>query len=282
MSEKNRWIGVAVMLVTAAGTYFWWQQQEAPEAAAPPVLAVPPPLVAPQPTTRVEAAPPIQHPLEVPAPVRPLPALDESDAALAKPLSDMLGAKSWRDIFVPEAIVRRIVATVDNLPRREAPVKMWPVRPVPGWLATTGSNAELSVAPENARRYATYAAVLRAADMAALAALYREFYPLFQQAYIDLGYPHGYFNDRLIQAIDDLLATPEPAEPLFLVQEKVRYRFADADLDGRSAGQKIMLRIGVEHARSAKKKLSELRQAVALDATPSAPQSTSDKRRLAQ
>ncbi len=98
---------------------------------------------------------------------------------------------------------------------------------------------------------------------AQLVAVYRHFYPLFQQAYVELGYPQGYFNDRLVAAIDDLLATPEPAEPPRLVQQKVIYQFADSDLEGRSAGQKIMLRIGTENARTVKAKLREIRKLVA-------------------
>jgi hypothetical protein len=104
---------------------------------------------------------------------------------------------------------------------------------------------------------------VKALDAQKLAASYRQHYPLFQEAYRDLGYPKGYFNDRLITAIDDLLATPEPKAPLRLVQVKVRYQFADPDLEHRSAGQKIMLRIGVENARVVKAKLREFRAAVA-------------------
>ena len=88
-------------------------------------------------------------------------------------------------------------------------------------------------------------------------------YPLFQQSYRDLGYPKGYFNDRLIAAMDDLLATPEPKAPLQLTQDKVLYQFADPDLERRSAGQKVMLRIGTENARAVKAKLREFRAAVA-------------------
>lgn len=255
MNDKKPWMVVAVLLAVAgAGAFFWLRQPLPPE--------VPLPVVAP-PAAPVAAPPPILYPLDAPPPAQPLPSIDASDAPLAQLLAGLLGGKPWRTLFIPEAIIRRVVATVDNLPRQDAPVKLWPVRPAGGWLATAGEGEALSIAPENARRYANYAAVLRAADMAALAALYRDFYPLFQRAYVELGYPQGYFNDRLIVAIDDLLATPEPAALPRLVQEKVRYRFADADLDRRSAGQKILLRIGVEHARLAKQKLAELRRALA-------------------
>ena len=139
---------------------------------------------------------------------------------------------------------------------------MWPVRPTGTVFATTGQEASLAIAPENAKRYTAYLKLAQATDVGALVALYRRYYPLFQQAYVDLGYPQGYFNDRLVAALDDLLATPEPTTPLRLAQPKVRYEYADPDLERRSAGQRIMLRIGVDNARIVKTKLRAIRTAV--------------------
>ena len=63
-------------------------------------------------------------------------------------------------------------------------------------------------------------------------------YPLLQEEYRTLGYPSGEFNDRLIEAIDDLLATPDVAGSIQLVQPKVMYQFANPHLEALSAGQK--------------------------------------------
>ena len=90
---------------------------------------------------------------------------------------------------------------------------------------------------------------MEAVEAKRLVAAYVRLYPLFQTAYQELGYPNGYFNDRLVQAIDDLLAAPDIAAPR-LVQPKVLYEFADADLEERSAGQKIMLRMGQRQRRA--------------------------------
>jgi len=37
-------------------------------------------------------------------------------------------------------------------------------------------------------------------DAKKLVSVYVHLYPLFQQAYVGLGYPDGYFNDRLVQS----------------------------------------------------------------------------------
>jgi hypothetical protein len=101
--------------------------------------------------------------------------------------------------------------------------------------------------------------IVEAVDAKQLVALYVRFYPLFQQAYRDLGYPKGYFNDRLVEVIDHLLAAPEVTGPLRLVQPKVMYKFADPELEALSAGQKILIRVGSENATQLKAKLRAIR-----------------------
>jgi hypothetical protein len=89
---------------------------------------------------------------------------------------------------------------------------------------------------------------------------YVHMYPLFQNAYRELGYPKAYFNDRLILAIDNLLATPDVQGPILLAQPAVYYRYSDSRLEALSAGQKLLLRMGPENAAVIKKKLTELRK----------------------
>lgn len=268
MSETMKWTITGLACAAAVlAAYLWWQQQET--TAVQDVAAMP---RASTPAT--EAAPPatapaaIQHPVPAAAPAEPLPVLDDSDAALAQALAALIGESDWRAWFLPERFVRRVVATVDNLPRPHAPVKTWPLKPVGSWYLTAKAGDSLVAAPENAKRYAAYAALLERLDMRRLAASYLRFYPLFQLAYADLGYPNGYFNDRLVAAIDDLLAAPTPPTPPALVQTKVLYEFADPALERRSAGQKIMLRIGPAHADLARAKLREFRAAIAAAPRP--------------
>lgn len=251
---------IAVVGAVAIGAYWWWQQDAAPTPV--PVAEAP---VAPMQgviTPPAEPEPAVEHPLQTAQADEPLPPVDDSDSLLAAAIINLVGDKQWSALFFPERVVRRIVATVDNLPRHDAPVKMWPVRPVGSWFDTVTKGETLVVGPNNAARYARYVKLVNALDAVKLAASYRRFYPLFQQSYRDLGYPQGHFNNRLIVAIDDLLATPEPKGPLHLSQDKVLYQFADPDLERRSAGQRIMLRIGPDNARVVKAKLREIRQAL--------------------
>ncbi|MEO9078801.1 MAG: DUF3014 domain-containing protein [Rhodanobacter sp.] len=96
-------------------------------------------------------------------------------------------------------------------------------------------------------------------DPAALVARYVHMYPLFQQAYRQLGYPKGYFNDRLIVVIDNLLAAPEPAQSPALQRSKSFYIYADPDLEALSSGQRLLLRTGPANEAKIKAKLRTIR-----------------------
>jgi hypothetical protein len=77
-----------------------------------------------------------------------------------------------------------------------------------------------------------------------------------------MGYSRRYFNDRLVEVIDHLLATPDPATPLLLEPRIRRVIYADPALEALSAGQKILLRMGDENRRRVVKVLRDFRTAI--------------------
>ncbi len=251
-------IGVAAAVaVAAAGGWYYLQNRDA-------ALPAPPPAQMPLPAEPT-AEPAIRHPLPGAADAAstaPLPALADSDTALGDALKAIAGDAAVKDYLRPENIVRHIVVTVDNLPRQKVAVEKRPIAPVAGTFVADGDELHASLDPQNFARYQPLVAVVGKLDMQQLAAVYFRFYPLFQQAYQDLGYPNGYFNDRLVQAIDSLLATPQPGAPIALVRPNVMYTFADPALEARPAGQKLLLRMGPENAAVIKAKLMELRAAI--------------------
>ena len=101
---------------------------------------------------------------------------------------------------------------------------------------------------------------VEAVDVKRVVAVYARFYPLFQQAYVELGYPDGYFNNRLVQVIDHLLEAPVVEGPVKLVVRRVLPEYADPALESESAGRKILLRIGPENAAVVKARLRVLRK----------------------
>ncbi|MBS0325129.1 MAG: DUF3014 domain-containing protein [Proteobacteria bacterium] len=264
-SRRSAATAVAIVVVLIGLAWLVWRLMYPHSAPVPAASTATPPAAAPAAAAPAPGTPlhPIESvPVATPQTV-PLPALADSDAAMKDAIAGVLGNSSGENVLQLRAIVGRFVATIDNLPRKTASVSKLPVRPAAGTLATEPSAGGLALSPSNSARYAPYMQVLEAANVPRLVSTYVHFYPLFQQAYVDLGYPGGYFNDRLIVAIDDLLAAPEPASPVALLQPKVVYTFADPQFEAMSAGQKIMVRIGLANELRVKEKLREIRKALA-------------------
>jgi Protein of unknown function (DUF3014) len=245
-------VTVLALAALAVGAYLYWASRQAQPA---PVAASEPPA-----TPQAKTEPRIEHPIEAATPAAPLPSLADSDPALASALTTLFGKASFEQLFVPDALVRHFVATVDNLPRTQVAVRLLPVKPVPGPMRTSGDAATLIIGADNAARYTPYVRAMDAVDSGRLVALYVQFYPLFQQSYAEQGYPSRYFNDRVFEVIDHLLATPEVAGPIALTQPKVLYEYADPNLQELSAGQKILLRMGPANEARVKAKLREIRK----------------------
>lgn len=197
-----------------------------------------------------------------------LPSLADSDASVGKAISELVVGTSLRDLFRLQDMVRNIVATIDNLPRDSVAVRRLPLAPPAGMLVTAGAGSSLAIGEQNAARYAPYIRIAEGMSAKELVSTYVELYPLFQRAYQDLGYPQGYFNDRLIAVIDHLLAAPDVAGPIALVQPHVLYRYSDSELEAESAGHKLMLRMGSENAAKLKAKLREIRYELTREAPP--------------
>jgi hypothetical protein len=188
-----------------------------------------------------------------------LPALNDSDSVVHDSLVGVFGREPIERFLVPQNIVRHIVVTVDNLSRRKLAVELRPVKPTAGQTQTAAQGEFTTLSDANFERYAPLVHIVQGTDVKALAVVYRRLYPLFQQSYEDLGYPGRYFNDRLVEVIDHLLQTPEVAAPIPLVQPKVFWEYADPTLENRSAGQKLLIRMGPQNARIIKTKLREFR-----------------------
>jgi hypothetical protein len=250
-------IGVAALIfvLAAAGVYYLRSRnQPLPAAPSAPVAVAP-----------VSSEPGIAHPLPEGAgnaASAPLPELADSDAPLRDALAGLSSADAVKDFLVPQDLIRKIVVTVDNLPRQKVAVEKRPANPAAGSFLVNGDELHATLDQRNFERYKPMVAVISKLDAKQLGALYIHYYPLFQQSYQNLGYPNGYFNDRLVEVIDNLLSTPEPKGPIELVRPNVMYTYADPSLEGRTAGQKLLIRMGPENAKAIKAKLIELRAVI--------------------
>jgi hypothetical protein len=226
-----------------------------PPAVSP---SVPYPLPKPKPQAEKQAAAPAKK--EPTVLEKPLPGINDSDNALKEALEQLFPGEKYGAFLIFDHFIQRFVLMVDNLTHRSLPVDRLPTRPAPGQFKALGEEGHQVINPKNYRRYTPFVHFVDALNTKDLVAVYVHFYPLFQKAYRQLGYPTGYFNDRLIEVIDHLLATPEIHRPIRLVQHVLHYKFADPALESLSAGQKIMIRMGSDNSAKIKKKLREIRR----------------------
>ncbi len=204
-----------------------------------------------------ETAPPPPPPLE-------LPALDESDE-LVRRLVDELSShpELVRWLLKSEELVHLFVKAVDNVAHGESPrphlMALAPERP----FQVTKHDGKTFVATSSIRRYDLAAAVVASLDTAGSVRLYRDLYPLFEEAYAELGNPDR-FEDSLRRAIDRLLAVPVPEGEVELRRRVTAYRFADPRLEELGAVEKHLLRMGAHNAREVQAKLRAIKTALAL------------------
>jgi hypothetical protein len=272
MNQESRIvaIGIAIVAIIGGGWFYWYRQQTPAPPAPVAVVAPPPPVVPPPAPPDVAAAPAIHHQLD-PAPRdEPPPAAADADEQIRKALLGLLGKKNLLTFVsnIPD-MVRGFVITVDNLGNERAQSQLWPVKTTAGvFQADVAADGSGTIGAANAARYAPFVQLVEAVDTRRMVGLYRRLYPLFQQAYEELGYPGKYFNDRVVEVIDQLLATPKIPDPVRIKRvqvegaRRVLYQFEDPALEARSAGQKILLRIGSDNATRLEAKLTEIRRLI--------------------
>lgn len=260
-ASVGSWIGAVIVVlgILLAGAYL---ARKAMHLSAPQSTSAP----AASASAAINAASmPIKHPIEqaqagpATASTAALPALGDSDASVASALAALAGGGDLSSLLVRQQIIARIVATIDALPRRGMSAYMLPVHPPKGAVITQDSGSTTVIGAQNASRYAPYMQIIEGTDPQVLVAWYAHAYPLFQEAYRQLGYPKGYFNDRLIVVIDDMLTAPEPAQPPALVHSETHYVYADPALESLSAGQKLLLRVGPANEAKIKTQLRAIR-----------------------
>lgn len=188
---------------------------------------------------------------------------DVGEAAVNKELARNWPLAQLRKYFNLQEQARRLVITVDNLPREHVPSQLRITRGVPELLRVKKEGETITLDPSNYERYDRIIGYVEKMDARKIGRLYAKFYPLLQRTYEETGFPEERFHDRVLAALDDMMDAPRPTGPIRLVQPKVLYRFEDDHLENLSAGQKIMIRVGPDNAARLRKVLARVRAAIA-------------------
>jgi hypothetical protein len=258
---------LSLLFVLAAAAAAYWEFVEKPKHAAPPAMESA--ATGPVPKSADTAAEP-KYPVTAPAdaideaetpeaPAKTAATPAKSPGTIADALRALLGEKMFDHYVMPEALIHRIVVTVANENTPRFPGLYLPWKPFPeAFQVDKGADGDL-LSPRNYQRYDAAISLLESLRAEDISKVYARFYPSFQRTYAELG-EKGYFNDRLVAALDDILNANPTGGPL--TQETLSYHFANPDVENLPAGQKLLLRMGPRNAQRLKKKLAEIRALV--------------------
>jgi hypothetical protein len=257
MAEQNRTIigiFVALLLIVIAAFAWWWMGRsgnEQPLDAAAPAT----PTAIPEPTPSLEER--LSARLSGTT-------LDTSDAVIQELAAGLSANPKLAAWLVNEDLVRRFTAAVDTIAAGKSPVAQLEfLRPKKAFKVKNAGDGELVIDPASYQRYDLVAAVVSSLDTEGTVALYRELRPLIDDAYAEISPPGRKFDDRLEKTFDQLLAVPVLDGPQQVEQLIVTYAWSDEELEGLSAAQRQLLRMGPENVSAIQAKLGEIRAALA-------------------
>ena len=200
--------------------------------------------------------------LQEPAEARTLPPLGETDALireLVRALSAHPVVAAW---LTNEQLIVNFVVVTGKIADGQTPAgELKSVGPIAPFQ--TRSRRSLSIDPSSYHRYDRYAQAVAALDAGGVARLYETIKPRVNEADRNFG-GAGAFDAVLERAIVELLKVPVVEGDVALRPAGISYAFADPRLEGLSAAQKQLLRMGPENVRAIQNKLREIASALAI------------------
>lgn len=210
------------------------------------------------------------EPLPVPAAELILPTLERSDTFFLDQWALVGGGHLMLEWASADQIVRRSMTVIDNLSRgKVANALLRTFAPSVPFMVLPQSSAAAEESVETYRldpsgyeRFAPLVTMINGLDDRQLIDFYLKLRPLFQQAYLELGYPSGHVDDVVLKAMRVIQAVSLPSGDIHLLRPKVLYQFADPTLEALSPLEKLFIRMGAENTKIVQQKVSALEQSL--------------------
>ena len=276
----TRWHAVAVGAVVIVGVValLLWRAQP----PAPPTPEDVPPPAPEQPSlgraTPTPAPPPVAETVApeacVQPPPAPLPALAESDAAVAEEVAGCVGglAPMW---LAQDDLLRRGAAVLAGVAAGRVPRGQLDFMAVTGPFRTVDRGGIAYLDPDSYRRYVRFVDIVTCVPPDRTVALIARFEPLLEEALAALGEPGPGVRHGVDALLEKVLAVPTPPGFVPLARPNVLYEYADPSLEALDDFQKQLLRMGPanlarlqDHARAVRAELAR--------PAPPAPESCPD------
>lgn len=256
----------AAAIVILIGVFFWLSSED-DKPTPPPVQKTA--SAQPKPEPVVEEAEPEPEPIEVVAEPEPeiIPEpepepLDLSDAAVKTALIALSEMPVLAEVLVDDDLLRRFVVFTNNLAEQELTENHHFLRIPKGQFRIYRQAGKEWIDAASYKRYSGYADALDSIDTSNLIALYNQYKPALDEIYLQVGDPDDAFDDRLLDAINHLLDTPEIPVPVEVYSDSVMYKYRNERIESLTAPQKQLLRTGPENMRQIKAKLREIKEAL--------------------
>lgn len=191
-----------------------------------------------------------------------LPSLDNSDdfvrdrLLLIKHRADV---ETWLNT---DDLIRRTASYMDGLSRGVVLSKIFPLTAPEGNFTTHREGEIIWLNAGNYERYNSTVAAIISLDMKSMAKMFHFIRPLLESAFAEMGYRPRQMDGIILQAIDNILATPMIVEPIKLTRDSVAYQFADPDLEALQPIQKQLLRTGPENTQRLQQQALALKDAL--------------------
>ncbi|ABV34941.1 conserved hypothetical protein [Shewanella sediminis HAW-EB3] len=265
-------VALAVVVLISGGAYYYFsdtaelQPQERAAVEIPDVLPEEPLVtIADIPEPEIEAVvEPVIEVVETPQPeIEPLPTLEESDSFVHDKTVVMADGMAIEPMLVEKDLVRHFVVFVDNLAQGELARKVSPLKGPERVFTVSEITNKTYLNPDSYHRYDLYADFVANLNEVQLADTYKELTPLLSEAFEELGYGDMSFNERMLEAIDIMLAAPIIEQPIELDGVSVNYQFVDPQLEALPNAQKLLVRMGPENSKKVKAALRRLKKHLA-------------------
>ena len=273
-SEKKslgpHFIIVGILLIVILAIVFWPSEDEPEPAVTPETEVTEPEITEPQEPEVFEPAQPAPTvELEEKDEVEPLPEsvesapepLDTSDPAVKASLIESSSADeaTVNRMLVNEGLIQRFVVSVTNLANDEMAPNHQLLTPPEQNFRVYSQAGKQWIDAASYKRYTPYVDMLESFDNDALLNINGIYKCDIQAKFSEIGNPDEDFNQVLLEAIDQLLDTPEVPVPVEVYSDSVAYKYADERLENLNEPQKQLLRTGPDNMRRIKAKLRELK-----------------------
>jgi hypothetical protein len=272
-SDRSRFPFLELFLALAVigGLVFYWFQSEekksGPSVVSVPAMAVP--AIQPDlPTTPDIPQQPEPVAVLADADNTGLPAetsvdqieLMDGDSMLRQELAATGTDSIMSKLMSNEHPINVSAAFIDALGRGVILKKLLPGDPPKQAFSVVEEDEVIYISPSSYQRYDSYTDTLTALDSRRLVSSFHALRPMYEQAFQYLGLDPGDFDNTIIRALDQVLATPEIIEPIALQPKSVVYVFADPALENLPAVQKQLLRMGPDNISRIKQQARALRE----------------------